>query len=165
MRRPTDRLMTQRVPAQRTRPPARRRVLELRISDEKCLLEVMRAMGHVGGSVFAVRVERVSTEPLLLVLPVDDEHLIAAIDAVLSVDSQAEAAALSRAPFVDAFEHNAASDGHTSEIFALEPSDGSLTNFWATCRACSWIGSSHERRERAEQDARLHRLERALAAH
>jgi hypothetical protein len=53
----------------------------------------VRAVAEVGvDGVFAFPVARVSTHgPLLLVLHADIDHLAEAIDAVLSVDPQAEA--------------------------------------------------------------------------
>jgi hypothetical protein len=164
MRRFTDRAISQRVPDQRTRPPASSRDLEFRMSNETCLREAMRAVAHVGENTFAVPVERGPSQPLLLVLHADDEDVTAAIDAVLSIDAQAEASGLSRVPFADNFED--AWSEHTSEIVELEPLGGwTRTRLWATCKSCSWRGPVRESSERADQDARLHRLERAVDAH
>jgi hypothetical protein len=72
------------------------------MSNEQRRREAIRAVADLGSaSAFAFPVERILPEgPLLLVLHADDEHLAVAIDAVLSVDPEAEAV-LSRVLFAD----------------------------------------------------------------
>jgi len=74
-------------------PAAGSRDIDFRMSSEQRRRRGVRAVAGVGvDGVFAFPVARVSTQgPLLLVLHADIEHLAEAIDAVLSVDPQAEA--------------------------------------------------------------------------
>jgi hypothetical protein len=140
---------------------ARSRDLEFRMSNEQRRRDATRAVADLGSaSAFAFPVERVRPDgPLLLVLHADDEHLAVAIDAVLSVDPEAEAV-LSRVLFADTM--NTTPTKHTSEIARLDPQDGyPSTEFRASCTTCSWIGRSRSNHEESQQDAVLHSQNRS----
>jgi hypothetical protein len=101
----------------------RTRDIDFQMSHEQCRCAAMRAIARLGAeSVFAFPVERVWTaEPLLLVLHADDEHLADAIDAVLSVDPQAEAV-MSHVLFADSM--TTTPNNHSSESMKMDPLDG-----------------------------------------
>jgi hypothetical protein len=162
MLRPTAAAITQQAAdQQQARPQALSRDLEFRMSNEQCRREATRAVANVGGgSAFAFPIERVSSEePLLLVLHADDEHLADAIDAVLSVDPEADAV-LSRVLFADTM--NTTPTKHTSEIVRLGPKHGyPTTEFRASCTTCSWIGPSRSTHKESQQDAVRHGRDRS----